>query len=152
MKERLLRAEEVLGLLPPGDHADSEASEEQEQAPWFLRVFAVAHAAIASVESFVEGSVHPSEGAPPIAWKRGPSYLILAVDASLQGEALEREVQAFVAILRERDQMLKRLAELVGLLAGLCLQWAAAGFAPPVVVGSLRERAPRILALGRGMG
>ena len=42
-------------------------------------------------------------------------------------------------------------AELLGLLLGLSAQWVAAGFAPPVVLLTLSQSAPRILELGAGL-
>jgi hypothetical protein len=43
-------------------------------------------------------------------------------------------------------------AELLGLLVGMSAHWVATGFAPPLVLHSLAENAPRILALGAALG
>jgi hypothetical protein len=49
---------------------------------------------------------------------------------------------AFTAERRRRAERRRGSAERLGLLGGLCIEWAAAGCAPPVVL-STRSRTPR---------
>lgn len=130
------RAEKAIEGLLPGE------------GPELLRVFEEARAALGVLFSFLEGPRIPAEGAPRIALGRAPKGVVLFVDSSLTGETGRLETEAFLLALRRRDEALLEAAELCGLWLGLCAEWAAAGFAPPVVISSLKRRGPRILELG----
>lgn len=141
--EHLERAQRVLQGLPLPDKATPN---EDAALP---RVFATAKEAVASFAAFVSGLYFPAEGAPRLAVRHSGRAVTVFVDAALAGEQGREDIAAFIAELRVADARLLRLAELLGLLLGLAARWAAAGFAPPVVLGSLLQVAPQILELGR---
>lgn len=112
------------------------------------RVFAAAHAALADFAAVLSGRQLLAPADPRIALQRSGRGVTVFVDDALTGEAGRRDIAAFIADLRAADARLQHLAELLGLLLGLAVRWAAAGFTPPVIVASLQELAPRILQLG----
>ena len=89
---------------------------------------------------------------PGIALVRRASGVVVIVDGSLDGAARRRAIEALMVTLRRADERLRHTAALLGLLVGLGARWAAAGFAPPIVLATLRRSAPRILELGRRVG
>lgn len=135
--DRLLRARQVLGIPPfepPGDD------------PPLSRVLQIAEAALARLADSTAGRRLPHTGPPRIALARLEHRVIV-----LSAGAREEDVVAFVAGLRTDDQRLRECVELIGLLLVLGTEWAAAGFAVPAVLTSLRRAAPRIVALGRDL-
>ena len=145
--QRARRAVELaLGLSPFADDApDGEGFRISE-------VFAVMHAAIASFADIVGGDQLPIEVTPGIALVRRATGVVVIVDGSLDGAARRRAIEGLTVTLRRADERLQPTAALVGLLVGLGARWAAAGFAPPIVLATLRRSAPRILELGRRVG
>jgi hypothetical protein len=114
-------------------------------------VFAVVQDAIAWLGD-VFGEHHlPIVRTPGILLLRTASGVIAVVDDSLDGPTMRRETAAVIPLLREADERLQCTAELLALLAGLATRWVASGFAPPVVLSSLRRSGPRILELGRSL-
>ncbi len=104
----------------------------------------VARQAVEQLAELVEGWQAAYLPRAAIALWRTPSALALCVG----GQPSPDDVADFVAELEHRDHRLLVAAELCGLLLGLSLRWAAASFAPPLVVLSLSEAAPALLALG----
>lgn len=151
--EHLERAQKVLRSLPfpPGPPGPPASEEEGEDfAP--LQVLATAQEAFAGFVELIEGVYLPAQGVPRIALQHSGLGTKVFVDAALSGEQRRREIETFIAKVRAADARLMRLAELLGLLMGLAARWAAAGFAPPVVLGSLQQVAPKIVKLGRLLG
>jgi hypothetical protein len=86
-----------------------------------------------------------------IALLRTPSGVIVLVDETLDTATRQQEVERCITLLRQADERTQHIAALLGLLAGLAARWTAVGFAPPVVLSSLRHSAPRIRELGRSL-
>lgn len=136
--EHLQRARQVL-RIPPSEPPS-------EGGPPLSRVLAVAEAALERLAASATERRLPHGGPPRIGLaRRGHRVIVLTAGAS------EEDVAAFIAALRRDDRRLLDCAELIGHLLGLGAIWAASGFAPPVVLTSLRREAPRIVALGRDL-
>lgn len=117
------------------------------------RVFAVVQTALADFAAMLSGRQQLGPADSRIALQRSGRGVTVFIDAALAGEAGRRDIAAFIAELRAADARLQNLTELLGLLLGLAVRWAASGFAPPVIVASLRQVAPQLLKLGRiGLG
>lgn len=144
--EHLARAQKIL-QGPPRPDGKSTPGEDAE----LPRVFAVAQEAVAGFAAVVDGLYRPAEGAPRLALRHTGSGVTVLADAALTGEPGRQEVAAFIEEIRAADARLLRLAELLGLLLGLAARWTAAGFAPPVVLASLRPVAAQVLALGAAL-
>jgi len=137
--DHLARAREVIARLLPDRVGEAGA-----ERPPPLRALDAAGAAVAALGAHASGLRREVAGGGAIDLARdGGRVVVLVPDA-----ATPAEIAAFTAELRRLDERLLRSAALLGLLAGLCPRWAAAGFAPPVVLHTLAETAPRILALG----
>lgn len=142
--EHLERAQKIVQSLPLPD-GWPEPDEDAE----LPRVFATAQAAVEGLAAALSGLYLPAADAPRLALRHSGHGVTVFVDAAVSGAEGRSDIAAFIKELRAADARLMRLAELLGLLLGLAARWATAGFAPPVVLASLRQLAPRILELGR---
>jgi hypothetical protein len=133
LDEHLLRAREVLAHVLPGP---------EEESP-LARALDVSHAAVARLGAFAGGLERTFEDGSSIHLVRDGRGVRVAVS----GAVTRADAAAFVRELRLVDQGLLESAELLGLLLGLVARWVSAGFAPPLVLHSLAQSAPRILEL-----
>lgn len=146
--EHLTRARAVLPPLPaqsdPAPDADTEPA--GKNGPGLARVLDVAQAAVASLADFAGGLQRTYAGGG-IGLRREGSRVTVGV----LGAPTPADIAAFAAELAALDRRFLDAAELLGLLLHLAAGWAAAGFAPPVVLESLRDGGPRVLSLGAGL-
>ncbi len=141
LEDHLQHAAQVLKVPPYGkDDPPSEAG------PPLSRLFATAHAALERFAEFVTERRFPPGGTPRIVLRRLGHRVTVVT-----GGATREDVAMFIAALRLSDQRLLDTTELIGLLLGLAVKWAASGFAPPVILVSLKKAAPRILELGKDL-
>jgi hypothetical protein len=140
LEEHLFHAQQALTHRPFSADDDSAGDHS------LSRVFAVVHAALAMCEAAFTERRFPPAGPPRIALVR----LGHRVEVWTSG-AQDQDIAAFILALRLADARLLACAELLGLVLGLSVKWAAVGFAPPVVLLSLGKSAPRILELGRDL-
>lgn len=139
LTEHMARARQVLLQLPLPIADGADAS-----APLVLQAIGIAHAAVEQLGEFASGFERSYQTGSVIALKRDGQFS----RAFVLGNPSAREVEAFITDLKRSDEQLWESAELVGLLLGLATKWLAAGFAPPVVLHTLAESAPQIIALG----
>lgn len=144
LEEHLLRVLQVLANPPLGS-----AELVGGDGPPLLAVCAVARAAVVNFAALVSGDRVIADGELQIALTRRGSGIRMVLDRPLDRASQRAAVANFIAELQIADQRMLCCAELLGLLFSLSLQWAAASFAPPVVLLSLHRSAPQILALGQ---
>lgn len=149
--DQLERVERLLDKLPGRalsslQHSDraTDGAADHEGHDRLRQAVSAARQAVEQLAELGEGRQAAYLPRAAIALWRTPSALALCVG----GQPSPDDVADFVAELQRRDHRLLVAAELCGLLLGLSLRWAAASFAPPVVVLSLSEAAPALLALG----
>ena len=139
LTEHVTRARQVLHQLPLLKVKGSDAS-----PPLVLQAISIAQATVEQLEEFASGLERSYPTGSVIALKRDGQLC----RATVLGNPSEEEVAAFITDLKRSDEQLWESAALVSLLLGLASKWLAAGFAPPVVLHTLAESAPQIIALG----
>lgn len=140
--ERLMRARAALAS-GPFEHG---APTDHEGRP-LTRVLDVAEAAVTSLHDFAGGLRRRFADGSAIALDREGH----GVTVTVFGAPTAANIAAFVAELRRIDHRFVDASELLGLLLGLAEKWALAGFAPPLVLHTLADSAPRILQLGAAL-
>lgn len=136
--EYLEKARVALDKLPRSDDSSDAQAQRIKQALY------VAQAAVTSFGEFAAGLHYAPASDTAITLLRDGNRVFLYA----LGTPTQADVATFCAALSRLDQRLLASAELLGLLIGLAIKWAAASFAPPIIVKSLIEAAPRILELG----
>lgn len=139
LTEHVARARQVLHQLPLPKVDGADAS-----APLVLQALNIAQAAVELLGEFATGLARSYPTGAVITLKREGQLCC----TSVFGNPSEAEVAAFINDLKRSDEQLWESAALVSLLLGLASKWLAAGFAPPVVLHTLAESAPQIIALG----
>ena len=139
LTEHVTRARQVLHQLPLLKVERTDAS-----PPLVLQAISIAQAAVEQLEEYASGLERSYPTGSVIALKRDGQLCC----TSVLGNPSEAEVAAFITDLKRSDEQLWESAALVSLLLGLASKWLAAGFAPPVVLHTLAESAPQIIALG----
>lgn len=142
LSERLQKAQELLKIPPLESPAHPES-----KGPNLPAVFAIAHQAIARLTSWLSGQRSEKDGTLQIELNHTGAGATIYVNRDHVPDA--QAIREFIEELRENDERFANCAELLGLLVGLSVQWAAAGFAPPAMLLSLSKSAPRILELGK---
>ena len=140
--EHVERAREVLPKVPlgPGGHPDGKG-------PLLSQAIELAHGAVLRLAAFAQGHTRSFPSGATLRLHRHGHRVFVEV----LGSPAAGEVRAYLQELARIDRGLLESAELLGLLLGLSAQWVAAGFAPPVVLLTLSQSAPRILELGAGL-
>ena len=142
LTEHVARARQVIHQLPLLKDNGADAP-----APLVLQAIDIAQASVEQLGEFVNGLERSYPTGAVITLKRD-GYLC---HASVLGNPSEDEVAAFITELKRSDEQLWQSAQLVSLLLGLASKWLAAGFVPPVVLHTLAESAPKIIALGMNL-
>ena len=139
LTEHVARARQVLHQLPLLKVDGADAS-----APLVLQAINIAQAAVEQLGEFATGLARCYPTGSVIALNRDGRLCSTVV----LGNPSAAEVAAFITDLKRSDEHLWESAALISLLLGLASKWLAAGFAPPVVLHTLAESAPQVIALG----
>lgn len=140
--EHLTRARAVLPPRAAETGPDADAGD----GPGLAQVLDVAQAAVASFADFAGGLQRAGADGGIVLVREGRRVTVVVL-----GTPTPAEVAAFTSALAALGRRFLDAAALLGLLLHLATAWAAAGFAPPVVLKSLEDGGPRILALGAGL-
>lgn len=142
LAEHVTRARQVLQQVPLLKVERADAS-----PPLVLQAINVAQAAVERLGELASGLERSYPTGAVIALRRDGQFCRVSVI----GNPSEAEVAAFITDLKGSDEQLWESAALVSLLLGLASKWLAAGFAPPVILHTLAESAPHIIAQGMNL-